>query len=147
MGVMGMRIRLTLALSLGLLCFAASAPDVMACTIDGRPSLLVEGQRVLLNTEPPTSRNWAYWALFVTARPLTKNTTVSLGEDRRFVTLPAEAFHQPWRWRFGDGSSPAFGSTAGHRYTHAGYYRLQVDAYVPSLHRWLTFDALELQVR
>src|SRR5690348_15684028 len=115
---MGLRVRLALALGVVALSGAGLARAALACTIDGRPSLLVEGQRVLLNTAPPNDRNWAYWAQFVTAKPVPVHVYLALREDRRFVTLPAEAFHRPWRWRFGDGASPAYGFTISHRYAH-----------------------------
>jgi len=126
---------------------AALASPVVACSLDGRPSLLVNGQRVLLNTQPQDGPDWRVWAQFVTARPILHGTVATLAEDPKQVTLPAEAFSHPWRWRFGDGSSAAIGLRVAHHFAHAGHYKVEVDAYIPSLHRWLNFDALLFIVR
>src|SRR5579871_5038164 len=89
---------------------AQSAP-VNACTIDGKPTLTVNGYAVIINTVVPIRKvDLARWAPFVLPFPLHTGRTETLAEISQGVPLPVEAFKTPWRWNFGDGTKAGHGT-------------------------------------
>lgn len=118
-----------------------------ACTIDGRPTLTVNGRDVVINkTVPSVGSNLSLWAPFVLNVPLRAGTKQVLAEIKQAVPLRLEAFRTPWRWNFGDGTAPGRGFSVTHAYAHSGTYKVTVDAYFPSHKFWYTFDAVQIHV-
>lgn len=130
--------------TIALYCGVSTA---YGCAVDGVPSIMVDGQRVALNQQQPDARTWRVWALFVAPHSVAAGTTVTLLEERRYVTLPAEGFRRPWRWRI-DGSAMAhYGTKVSIHLPGRGLHKVTVDAYIASRHQWLEFDAVTLDIR
>src|SRR5579862_5847047 len=94
---------LCIAVALWLNAFGVSS--AAACTVDGVPSLSLNGGLVRVNRATPSSVAVGTWAPFLAA------TTFSVGAQLRFVenqaqlrkVLYPETCSRPWKWRFGDG--------------------------------------------
>lgn len=118
-----------------------------ACSIDGKPTLTVNGYMVVINkTVPKLGANLRLWAPFVLSFPLHTGRQETLAEIAQAVPLQAEAFKTPWRWNFGDGTAAARGTKVHHVYKKPGTYKVTVDAYFPSHKFWYTFDAVQVRV-
>ena len=127
-----------------------SASTAQACSVDGVPSLAVNGRLVAVNTARASSAAVDTWTPFVVRGAYPANHSLLLKEDRVRVSqaLPALAFKFPWRWHFGDGAS-ARGVAVPHAYRRPGTYIITVDAYlVAGTHKlWFTFDKATLHIR
>lgn len=136
------------ALALGAtMLVAGGAGAANACSIDGVPTLTVNGYTVAINKTVPTgTANLRLWAPFVLSFPLHSGRNEVLAEIANRVPLRLEAFKTPWRWNFGDGSKAARGMTVRHTFSKPGIYKVTVDAYFPSHHFWYTFDAVQVRV-
>ena len=117
-----------------------------ACGIDGIPSLTVNGYLVVINKQVPTGPNLKLWAPFVLSFSLHTGRDEMLQELPQRVPLQPEAFRNPWRWNFGDGTHSVRGITVHHRFSKPGTYKVTVEAYFPSRKYWYTFDALQVRV-
>ncbi len=126
---------------------ALGAPgDANACSIDGVPSITVNGYNVVVNTTPPIGKNLSVWAPFLVPFPLHVGRNEALGEIRRRVAMSAEGFKYPWRWNFGDGSPTVRGTVVHHVYKKPGIYKVTVEAYFAAHKFWYTFDATQVHV-
>jgi PKD domain len=123
-----------------------STGQSLACTIDGTPSATVNGSIVVLNKVLPIGGNLQVWAPFLAQSSLRVGQNASLGEITQRVALTQEAFRNPWKWTFGDGSTSARGAVVHHVYRHPGIYKISVLAYFPSHKFWYTFDAIQVRV-
>jgi PKD domain len=117
-----------------------------ACSIDGVPSITVNGYNVVINKTPPVGKNLAVWAPFLVPFPLHVGRNEALSEIRERVSLSAAGFQYPWRWNFGDGSPTVRGSIVHHVYTKPGIYKVTVAAYFGKYKFWYTFDAAQIHV-
>lgn len=124
----------------------AQASPAQACSIDGVPSLTVNGYQVVINKVVPTGPDLRIWAPFVLSFPLHTGRDETLAEIQQRVPLQPEAFKNPWRWNFGDGTAPARGMAVHHVFRRPGIYKVTVDAYFPSHKFWYTFDAVQVRV-
>ena len=121
--------------------------QAQACSIDGKPTLTVNGDAVSINTAQPTSpQTLRVWAPFVLPSALRAGRGVVLAEIVKALPLTPEAYKVPWRWDFGDGSAPARGTAVHHIFRRPGTYKITVSAYYPSHRIWYTFDAAQLHV-
>jgi hypothetical protein len=131
-------------LAAGLLLSAGAA---QACSVDGVPSLSVDGRLVAVNKSNASSDSWTP---FVAPGRYPANHALALREDHARVAaaLPPVAFKFPWRWHFGDGAT-ARGTAVSHSYRHPGVYIVSVEAYfvVGTQKQWFTFDKATLHVR
>ncbi|HWE61926.1 MAG TPA: PKD domain-containing protein [Chloroflexota bacterium] len=134
------------AVALACAVLGVQTAGAQACTIDGKPTLTVNGYDVVLNKAVPTGPNLRLWAPFVLSFPLHTGRQESLSEIVQAVPLQAEAFKTPWRWNFGDGTRPARGMKVQHVFKKPGLYKVTVDAYFPSHKFWYTFDAVQVRV-
>lgn len=120
---------------------------VRACSVDGVPSLSVNGRLVAVNTSNASNDSWTP---FVAPGRYAANHALALREDRVRVAaaLPPVAFKFPWRWHFGDGAT-ARGTAVNHVYRHPGAYIVSVEAYfvVGVQKQWFTFDKVTLHIR
>lgn len=82
----------------------AGAGPALACSIDGVPSLAVNGRLVVLNPALPVKGQLATWTPFAARGTYPAGHPIVLQEvrSRVIVTLPPGAFKRPWRWLFGD---------------------------------------------
>ena len=128
----------------------AGAAVARACSLDGVPSLTVNGRLVALNTASAATGSAATWAPFIAQGVYRASYSLLMHEDRAKVAaaLPSNAFVVPWRWRFGDGAT-ARGTTVHHIYKHPGIYVITVQAYFVAGTRqhWITFDKAAIHVR
>ena len=87
------------------------------------------------------------WALFSFPGRYRARTLIRFTEDRAQLrrALPADALRHNWRWDFGDGTH-APGWAVTHRYAHAGLYRITVQAYYSTLHRYFPFDKVRISI-
>ncbi|MDB5073983.1 MAG: hypothetical protein JWO42_162 [Chloroflexi bacterium] len=138
------RLRFTPLLLLTVWLGAAAA--VQACSIDGIPSLSLDGRLVTFNYGQATKDNLAYWAAF-SLGTTTVNKQVHLQEDIAKIrkALSAKALKTPFHWTFGDGAS-ASGPAVQHRYRQAGWYKVDVEYYYPPQRKWIIFDSAQLHV-
>lgn len=121
--------------------------SAQACSIDGKPTLKVNGYEVVINkVVPAAGANLSVWAPFVLTFPLHTGKKEALMEIKQAVPLQLEAFRTPWRWNFGDGTPVARGFSVSHIFTKPGVYKVTVDAYFPSHKFWYTFDAVQVRV-
>ena len=127
-----------------------SASTARACSVDGVPSLSVNGRLVAVNSALGSSASVGTWAPFVARGAYPANHPLLLTEEQARVAqaLPALAFRFPWRWHFGDGAS-ARGAAVRHAYRRPGTYIITVDAYlVAGTHKlWFTFDKASIDIR
>jgi PKD repeat protein len=119
---------------------------LQACTIDGTPSATVNGSIVVLNKVPPIGRNLQVWAPFLAQSSVRVDQKATLAEIAQRVALTQEAFRNPWKWTFGDGTGSARGTVVHHVYRRPGTYKVSVLAYFPSHKFWYTFDAIQVRV-
>src|SRR5579875_3140271 len=114
-----------------------------ACSVDGVPSLSVNGQLVAVNSAEAGASSTDSWTPFVARGRYMTAHPLLLKEDRARVAaaLPPVAFKFPWRWHFGDGTT-ARGMAVHHTYHHPGAYVVSVEAYfvVGKQKQWFTFD-------
>ena len=126
------------------------AGTARACSLDGVPSLAVNGRLVAVNTAQASSASVDTWAPFVVRGAYPANHPMLLTEDQARVAqaLPALAFRLPWRWHFGDGAG-ARGAAVRHAYRRPGTYIITVEAYlVAGAHRlWFTFNRATLHIQ
>ena len=144
-----MQVRIMLGgIMIGALVVGAGA--ARACSVDGVPSLAVNGRLVAVNTARASSASDEGWTPFVARGSYPANHPLLLQEDRARVAqaLPSLAFTFPWRWHFGDGDG-ARGAAVRHVYRRPGTYIITVEAYlVAGTHRlWFTFDKATLHIR
>lgn len=123
---------------------------VHACTIDGKATASVNGQRAVrapLVTKPLPASVARTWAMFTFNGHYTTRSLLHLVEDRAQLklALSAETMKQTWRWDFGDGAH-ASGWSVTHRYTRAGTYRITVSSYYPAFHKYFAFDEVRIVV-
>ncbi|HXT37328.1 MAG TPA: PKD domain-containing protein [Chloroflexota bacterium] len=124
------------------------ASPVVACGIDGVPSLSGNGTLAHRNPERTTPGSLNRWAPFVFTTPYRAGETVTFKEnlaDLRKSLLP-QAFGRPWLWHFGDGTSTQ-GVVVHHAYRRAGEYKVELYAYYSSLKGWYLFDDALIHVR
>jgi hypothetical protein len=123
-----------------------------ACSIDGKPTLTVNGYDVVINKQVPAAgANLQLWAPFVLTFPLHTGRQETMAEITQAVPLPVIAFKTPWRWSFGDGSPVAHGMKVQHVFKKPGTYKVTVDAFFPPSKvlkkgYWYTFDAVQVRV-
>ena len=143
-----MQVRMMLGVMIGALVVGAGT--ARACSVDGVPSLAVNGRLVAVNTARASSAAVDTWTPFVVRGAYPANHPLLLKEDQTRVAqaLPALAFKFPWRWHFGDGAS-ARGAAVRHAYRRPGTYIITVDAYlVAGTHKlWFTFDKASIEIR
>jgi hypothetical protein len=144
-----MPVRLMLGgVMIGALVVGAGA--ARACSVDGVPSLAVNGRLVAVNTAQTSSASVDTWTPFVAQGAYPANQPLLLQEDRARVAqaLPALAFTFPWRWHCGDGAN-ARGAAVRHAYRRPGTYIITVEAHlVAGPHRlWFTFDKATIHIR
>ncbi|HXT35794.1 MAG TPA: PKD domain-containing protein [Chloroflexota bacterium] len=124
----------------------ALAGPVIACGIDGIPSMTMNGRLVTINYAQATKANFAHWASFSlgTAK---SGTDLRFSENTRELhkSLTARAFATPFQWTFGDGST-ARGLTVAHRYAKPGWYKVNVNYYYTPRKSWIPFDSAQLQI-
>ncbi len=134
-----------LAVSSGLVYAGAHAAS--ACTIDGKPSALANGQRAMISHDPITSATLRTWAYFTFAGHYPTGTSIRFTEDRRSLrlALAPDALAHALRWDFGDGTQ-ADGWTVTHRYSQPGAYRLSIAAYDDGWHQYFPFDRVRIIV-
>ena len=125
-----------------------AAGPVLACGIDGVPSLSGNGSLAHLNTQRASEGNLGHWAPFVFATPYRIKQTIRFKENLADLhkSLLPQAFGHPWRWTFGDGSM-AVGLTTHHAYARPGVYKVIVSAYYSGYKAWFEFDAALIHVR
>lgn len=132
--------------ALGLSLALILAGPVIACGIDGVPSMTMNGRLVAINYAQATKANFAHWASFSlgTARP---GATLRFSENARELhkSLTARAFATPFQWSFGDGST-ARGLTVAHRFAKPGWYKVNVNYYYTPRKSWIPFDSAQLQI-
>lgn len=143
---------------LGALLFLISGPGATllgtsvagACSVDGIPSLSVDGRLVLRNTVYTSSSAVDSWTPFIAHGLYPARHPLLFSENRAQVAaaLPPTAFKVAWRWHFGDGTT-ARGMAVHHLYRRAGTYIVTVEAYLASgkYAQWFTFDKATLHVR
>jgi hypothetical protein len=123
-----------------------AAGTVSACSIDGVPSITVNGAAVVINRALPTGSGLKLWAPFLVPFPLHAGRNETFAEIKRLVALTQEGFAHPWRWTFGDGTPSVRGTIVHHIYRRPGTYKVTVEAYFASHKFWYTFDALHIHV-
>ena len=140
--------RLAAALALcAATMLGARAGQASACSIDGVPSLTVNGYQVVINkVVPKLGADLRLWAPFVLPFPLHTHRAEDLAEITQRVALQPIAFKTPWRWNFGDGTRSARGMKVTHVFARPGTYKVTVEAYFPAHHFWYTFDAVQVHV-
>lgn len=126
----------------------ATPGSAHACARDGVPSISADG-RLAQRTRSTQGILPATWTPFYFGRAALPDRAVTLSENNREVarTLPRDVFSRPWRWTFGDGSAPAYGTSVRHVYRKGGTYRIVVLAYYRSYGSWLAFDDATIRVR
>lgn len=135
------------ALAVASALVQAGSLTTSACTIDGTPSALANGQRATISHDRITSTTLRTWAYFTFAGRYPTRTPIRFTEDRRSLRLvlaPAALAHA-LRWDFGDGTQ-ADGWTVTHRYSQPGAYRLSIAAYDAGWHRYFPFDRVRIIV-
>ncbi|MGH2343583.1 MAG: PKD domain-containing protein [Chloroflexota bacterium] len=140
------RFLIWMLIGLALLVILGNGESVVACGIDGIPSMSLDGRLVTINHDPATKQNLPYWAPFVLAS--TKQAgTLRFAEDASELhkSLTAQAFATPFQWNFGDGSKAA-GIAAAHHYSRPGWYKVDVSYYYTPQKRWVVFDSAQLHI-
>ena len=135
------------AVAMGLSALSMSRA-AFACSLDGVPSLLANGHRVVINTQAPTTAaQLAAFTPFIAPHSYSVGQAITLTEDRREVaiSLNAESMRRPWRWQLSDGSV-AYGWTIKHSFKRAGHWQVIVEAYYPGDGHWYRFDLASLTV-
>ena len=134
----------TIAVALALARGELSA----ACSLDGVPSLSVNGRLVQPMTAKPSRAELATWAPFAVPDAFHAGRSVQFSERVPELkrSLPPPAFAYPWRWQFGDGSTTT-GTVVTHAYRRPGLYRVTVWADYRAEHFWYEFDAAMIRIR
>jgi hypothetical protein len=136
--------------SLMIGALVVGAGTARACSLDGVPSLAVNGRLVAVNTARASSASVDAWTPFMARGAYPANHPLLLKEDRAKVAqaLPALAFKFPWRWHFGDGAT-ARGAAVRHAYRRPGTYVITVDAYLVAGKQrlWFTFDRATVHIQ
>jgi PKD domain len=117
-----------------------------ACSIDGVPSLTMDGKLVTINFGQATKDNFAYWAAFsLGSAPAGRR--LGMAEDLPKVrqALSAGAMSTPFSWSFGDGDD-ARGAAVRHTYAQPGWYKVDVSYYLPAKRQWVIFDSAQVQI-
>jgi hypothetical protein len=142
-----MRIRVGVA-ALAVSAAVYAAGPVLACGIDGVPSLSGNGSLAHLNTQRASAGSLGHWAPFVFVVPYRVRQTITFKENLADLhkSLLPQAFGHPWHWSFGDGRT-AVGLTTHHSYSHAGVYKVVASAYYSDYKAWFEFDAALIHVR
>ena len=122
------------------------ASTARSCTLDGVPSLTVNGYDSVINKTPPIGKDLHLWAPFILSFPLHTGRTEALAEVVQRIPLRQEAYKIPWRWDFGDGTPIGRGQAVHHAYRKPGVYKILVSCYYPSHNFWSVFDALQVRV-
>lgn len=124
-----------------------AAHGTHACTIDGKATAAADGHRAVRTTLRLTVTTARTWAPFVFRGRYQTAAPIRFTEDRAQLrrVLPSEAIGHGWRWTFGDGTH-ADGWTVTHRYARPGPFRITVEAYYPSWHRYLAFDTIRIVI-
>lgn len=136
-------------LAISLLALLVASPLTLrvavACSLDGKPSLAVNGIRARRNPVAPTGGE--VWAPFILDRAFTSGSVVRATELRASLvrTLSASMLAAPFRWNLGDGTI-ALGHTVAHRYARPGLYQIAVYALDPRAHLWFPFDKALLRI-
>lgn len=128
------------------LILATQIAIAQACSIDGTPTVRVNGYLAIINRAVPIGANLRVWAPFVLSFPLHTGRGETLSELPQAIPLPREAFKTPWRWNFGDGSTIGRGMAVHHTFEKPGIYKITVSCYFPSHKFWYVFDALQVRV-
>jgi PKD domain len=130
-----------------LLLWSENVSALLACSIDGVPSLSANNALSWQNVSQATAANQAYWAPFILpdAAP---GDTLWFSENLANVALsiPSASLLTPFKWSFGDGATAmgqvsSRGQTITHRYTKPGWYRIVVKYYWQSHRQWIEFDS------
>ena len=118
---------------------------VVACTLDNKPSLEVNGIHAMRNPVAPTGVG--VWAPFVINRPFASGVAVRVTELRANLvrTLSSATLATPFRWNLGDGTV-VLGHTITHRYAHPGLYQVVVYALDTRARVWFPFDRVLLHI-
>jgi PKD domain len=118
-----------------------------ACTIDGQPTAFANGSRAVLSHVTFTLKTARTWAPFSFPSRYHARTPIRFTEDRGQLrhALPPDSLRHTVRWDFGDGTH-AFGWAVTHRYAHAGIYRVTVQAYYSTWHRYFPFDNVRISI-
>ena len=144
---MRMTVKCSLLLFLVLTVVGLRPGVSIACSIDGVPTLTVNGYSVVINKVVPTAGpSLRVWAPFVLSFALHTQHNEVLEELPQRVPLLAEAKKSPWRWNFGDGTPTVRGIRVQHSFRKPGIYKITVEAYYPSHKFWYTFDAVQVHV-
>ena len=124
----------------------SAAGALQACSIDGVPSLSLDGRLVTFNYGQATKSNLAYWAAF-SLGTTSANKQIRLQEDITKIgkALSPKALKTPFQWTFGDGGS-ASGFSVRHRYQRPGWYKVNVEYYYTPQRKWVVFDSAQLHV-
>jgi hypothetical protein len=124
-----------------------SAHGTNACDLDGKPTAFANGARAVLSHATFTLEAARTWALFSFPGRYHAHTPIRFTEQRgqlRYV-LPSDSLRHTVRWDFGDGTH-AMGWAVTHRYTHAGIYRITVNAYYSTWHQYFPFDNVRISI-
>ena len=125
-----------------------SAHGTNACDLDGKPTAFADGNRAVLSHVRFTLKAARTWALFSFPGRYHARTPIRFTEERGQLrrALPPDSLRHTLRWDFGDGTH-ATGWAVTHRYTHAGLYRITVNAYYSTLHhQYFPFDNIRISI-
>ena len=105
------------------------------------------GARAVLSHVTFTLTTAHTWAYFSFPGRYHARMPIRFTEDRTQLrhALPTDALRHPWRWDFGDGTH-ALGWAVTHRYAHSGLYRITVQAYYSTWHRYFPFDNVRISI-
>ncbi len=125
--------------------FAARQAVTHACTLDGQPTAVANGQRAAPSRGAISAATVRTWAPFSFPGSYRVNTGIRLREDQAQLraVLPPEAWERAWLWQFGDGTH-TLGRSVVHRYRRPGRYRITVAAYYPTWRSYVAFDAVRI---
>jgi PKD domain len=117
------------------------------CDIDGKPTAVADGARAVLSHVTFTLKAARTWALFSFPGRYHARTPIRFPEERGQLqyALPPDSLRHTVRWDFGDGTH-AMGWAVTHRDAHAGIYRITVNAYYSTWHRYFPFDNVRIRI-
>ena len=136
------------AVLLVLLPTFASLRGANACDIDDKVTAIANGDRAVRSHVTFTLKTARTWALFSFPGRYHARTPIRFTEERGQLrrALPPDSLRHTLRWDFGDGTH-ATGWAVTHRYTHAGLYRITVNAYYSTLHhQYFPFDNIRISI-
>ena len=118
-----------------------------ACDLDGKATAFANGARAVLSHVTWTLNIARTWALFSFPGRYRARMPIRFTEDRAQLrqVLPPDSLRHSLRWEFGDGTH-APGWAVTHRYAHAGIYRITVNAYYSTWHRYFPFDNVRISI-